>query len=127
MIADLVGLMEDHSGIGAICGDRIYPLVLPQKPELPAITYQTISAVRSYHMQGEDGLPAYRVQIDAWASTMADADALGVQVRDCLSGFKGDADGTEMRGIFFDTERSFYESEPKLYRVSQDFIVWYRD
>lgn len=122
MISALVDLLEAATSL-----QRIYPDILPQKPTLPAVTYQKISTVRLYHMQGEDGLPAVRVQIDAWADTKSDAETIADQIRNYIGGFVGSSGGTDFRGIFFDTERSLYESEPKIYRSSQDFIVWYRD
>lgn len=41
--AVLYSRLRDFAGLAALVGDRIYPIVLPQKCPLPAITYKRIT------------------------------------------------------------------------------------
>jgi hypothetical protein len=41
--AALRAVLIAHPDVAALAGGRIYPLILPQNPTLPAIAYQRIS------------------------------------------------------------------------------------
>ena len=62
--------------VTALVGQRVYWVDRPQASALPAITLQTISEARRQHMKGFDGLDVSRVQIDCWATSYAQAQAL---------------------------------------------------
>lgn len=124
MLSDLRAFLLADGTVAGLAGTRIYPSVLPQAPTFPAITYSTISAVRQNTMDGPDGLPSKRIQIDSWASTFSQALALADAIRERLDGHLGVMGATEVKGIFAAAERQLYESEPKLHRVSSDYIIW---
>lgn len=51
---------------------RVYPLLLPQNPTFPAITYQRISSIKT-HAMGQDGqITRVRVQVNVWGATYAE-------------------------------------------------------
>lgn len=99
-------------------GDRVFPMVRPQESGVPAVTYQRVSNVPTTSLAGDSGLDSVRVQIDAWASTYANAKALAAQVRSALLGAAFKA---LMVSDFDD-----YETETQTYRVSMDFNCWHR-
>jgi hypothetical protein len=123
----LQSFLLDDSALTTLIGTRVWPIILPQKPVLPAVTYSEISAIRGHTMQGPDGLAFARMQIDSWAKSFKQARILADAVRARLDGFRGDFTDspptTFAQGIFFETERSMYESEPELFRVSSDYTV----
>jgi hypothetical protein len=125
MLDDLRTFLMADADVLAAASTRIYPTALPQKPSFPAATYNVISATRSPTMQHGDVLPSKRLQIDAWGSSFADAQELGEAIRVALDGYRGDMGDTTVAAIFADTERTSYESEPKLYRVSRDYFIWH--
>lgn len=123
-------LILAQPGIAALIGTRVYPLVLPQGFERPAIKFQIISTSRDYKQDGDDGVPTRRIQVDIYGDTYAQVKA----VRDAtlvLSGINHISVGSPpvyFHGIFFDDERDFYESVlddagPKLFRKSYDWFV----
>jgi hypothetical protein len=59
------------SAVTAIVVGRIYKVVLPQSPTLPAIVVQVVSDPRSYHLRGTQKLCRTRVQVDAYVSEVA--------------------------------------------------------
>jgi len=89
--------LKDCTGLKNLVGDRIYPLVLPQKAVLPAVTYQKISGERLHKLQGDTGLTRPVYQLSCWAENYAQCKAAAEQVRLCLqkhSGLMGGAEGS---------------------------------
>ena len=127
----LVTHILGDSGITALIGDRIYPVVFPQDtPEnlFPALRYQVVSDAETYTMDGDSGLDNPRVQIDSYALEYSVMKNLSLLVRKRMSGFRGTVSGKVIQGIFLDGERDLYESVNELvraYRRSQDYTIWH--
>lgn len=118
-----------------LVGQRIYQLILPQNPTLPAIRLQVISEPVIYHLRGAVNLMRTRVQIDAYGSTTltagstTDPYAVVNNVADAvdavLAGGRFTIDTVKVTAAFRVTRRAFYEAEElRVIRVSQDFDVW---
>jgi hypothetical protein len=122
-------LLITDAQIAAILGTRVYPLILPQGPTLPAATYFKVSGEDQISNSGSQDYGWARYQIDAWATTFTAAQTLADLIRSRLHGFNGavtsGSDSWSFQGIFAMTVRDFYESDPKQYRVSRDFMVWF--
>jgi hypothetical protein len=76
-----------------------------------------------------------RVQIDCYALNLAEAGSLALRVKERLDGFRGDMPygsnspptALDVMLVQFDSEREFFEDNTKFFRVSQDYIIWYRE
>lgn len=125
MIEDgLYSLLSSNADVAALCGTRIYPLILPADPVLPCITYQRISTVPQYTMDGPTGFITARVQIDLWADSYSSAKALASAVQAVLDGFTGTlSNGVLVLDIRIDGALDAYEKDARLYREQTDFIV----
>jgi hypothetical protein len=110
--------------VTALIGTRLYPVVLPQAPTFPAVSYQWISGVGFPNMENTGSLRMQRVQFTAWAPTYTAAVQVFEAVRARLNGFKGVNGGTQFEGAFFVNEVDLYEPEPQLYGRAGDFFVW---
>ena len=119
-------IIADATITGLIAA-RLYPIILPQEPTMPAMTYQWISGTRFHSMDGASKLSGPRVQFDCWAATYLDAEALFEALRKRLDGYRGPAGSSTIQGAFFSSERDLYESEPKLYRRSVDFFIFHTE
>lgn len=122
--------LSTHPGLSALIAGRIYPLVLPQKPTLPAITYQRISGLRVRSHQGPSGLASPRFQFDAWADSYASARTVADELRRALDGFRGmmgGAPGVRVDAVHLDTDRDLYETETRRWRVQADYFVWHEE
>jgi hypothetical protein len=110
-----------------LIGSRMYPVTLPQAVELPAVTYQVISATRTPTMLHGDNLPSKRIQIDAYSLDSSEAQAVVDAIREVFQFFVrgtiGDSPGIFVAGVFADTEQQLYEPDTKLYRVSIEFRI----
>lgn len=121
-------LLGDVALSAAVGGSRIYPVVLPQGAVLPAVTYLEVSAARPHASpQGPLGHAGSRIQVDTWATTYAGALDLAELIRKRLDGYRGPAGAEMIQGAFLDGSREFYEDVPRQWRVSRDYIVWYRE
>lgn len=113
-------------GVAALISARVYPLILPQAPTYPALTYQRISGPRLHHLTGSSGRGVARIQTDSWAETYAAAQALAAAVRAALDGFDGLL-STLRAVVRLENERDLYEGTPEIYRVTQDWRVQHTD
>lgn len=139
MISDIRPAFRQHliddTAISAIVATRVYPILLPQGQTDPSIVYTRISAVGGTTMQGPDSLVESRMQVDCWASDVTTAASLANLVKERLNGFQGQvgyggnspANRVRIQGIFFDSEREFYDDGNKMYRISRDYFVNYEE
>lgn len=113
--------------VGTPPGSRIYPQRLPQLPTYPAIRYTLLGRTRVQSMQQANNLVQRRVQFDLYAETAAECDNLFAALNVALERFKGTVDGVKIQDIMPDEGSGIenMEQEGELYRVTQDFIVWF--
>jgi hypothetical protein len=127
MLTELRQFIIADATVEDLIGTRMYPTTLPQSVELPAVSYQLVSAIRTPTMLHGDNLPEKRVQIDAWALTADEAREVAEAIRALfhyfVRGYIGDSPGVFVAGVFADSEREDYEPDTKLYRVSCDYRV----
>lgn len=123
------------SGAAATLRYRLFSLKLPQGETRDSIVYSKISGLGDHHMQGPSGLARPRIQIDSWAKEIDDAVTLSGLVKERIDGFRGSilwgedspAEAVVVLGIFFESDREDYDDTAKLYRVSQDYFIWFRE
>jgi len=115
--SEIVTLLAADGGVSALVVARIYPLILPQDPTLPAITYARVTTSRIYSSEGYSNLDNAMIQVDCWASTYAGAKALGTAVLSAMDG------SSTFSAVLID-ERDMFEDDVEIYRVSMDFSTW---
>lgn len=108
----LYGVLAADAGVTALAGTRIYPLLLPQEPTLPAITYQRISTT-AVHTRSGNGLAFVRLQLDCFAATYAGAKSLAAAVVAAVE----TVDGAQQQQML-----DGYDDSPEQFRVTIDFI-----
>ena len=111
-----------YEGLAALVGTRVYPLLLPQSPTLPAVTYQRIDAPREERFGG-DPVAYPRFQIDSWAKTYAGAKAVATQVRGALQLWRTTATDPQIMDSDIESDEDLYEPDTGLYRVRADYII----
>ena len=109
--------------VTALAGIRMYPRKLPQGPTLPAIVYQRIDTRREHDMQGPDGLPRPRVQVTAWAASVAAAEELAAAVRVRLDGYRGAWGSVTIGSCLCVGERDLDDPETGRSAVAQDYMI----
>lgn len=117
--ASIFTALTGASGVSAIVGSRVYPLVIPQGAALPAVTYTRISGPLEMSLSGGAGLESVRVQIDAWATSYAAVKDLAAELRSAMLS----ATAFQVASV---SDRDLFEDETSVFRVSTDFTVWHR-
>lgn len=120
---ELLTVLEADAAVqthfGATPETRIFPTVLPQKPTLPAATYQRIAGAPVNSFDGLNPLDNGLYQVDVYAATKQASREAADAIRDAID------DAAGLGAVLLDV-RSAYEAdtEPRLYRVSMDFSLW---
>jgi hypothetical protein len=122
----LYQLITADSGFAALAANRLYPLILPDTPTLPAATYQLISSVAEETNDGPSGFVTARIQIDTWSDAYASCKALAKALRVLLDGLTGILpNGIAVSNILRDNATDYIEPVSRLYRVQTDWLVMY--
>lgn len=112
--------------VTALVETRIYPVVWPDTPVFPLVTYQRISTVTQSVFSGPLSMATVRLQIDAWGAGYSDAKAVAEAINKALEGFQGTLpDGTRVDDIILDSQFDLFDSPSLRFRVSSDFLISY--
>ncbi|MFZ5816300.1 MAG: tail completion protein gp17 [Bacillota bacterium] len=108
-------------------GDRIYPILLPQKPTLPAVTYQVISDVPERDLAGTARRRA-RVQLSCWGATLAAATDLAAAVAARFQDLTGPmgTGGPEVLDSTTTIQADGFDDQVGIYLVPVDALILYR-
>ena len=82
----LVFLLQSNAGVATMVGSRVYPQLVPQTAERPAIAYQRISHIPEYSHSGFSSLAKTRFQLTLEGNTHTEALSLALAVRRALGG-----------------------------------------
>ena len=94
---------------------RCYPMVAPEKPTVPYAIYFQVTNVPEVVMKNEVPIENSRIQVDVYCKTYAEAQTKADAIRTAMMGI----------GAVPVSAGDLYESEVKLYRVTQDFSIWF--
>jgi hypothetical protein len=103
--------------IARIVNTRIYPLVMPQNPTLPAITYQRISNNPLNGLAGYLGMYNPHIMINSWGTAYDVVKELAEDVHDSIN------TSTAFKAILV-SDIDGYDPDVNLYLVSQDYSFW---
>lgn len=123
VLSDVRTYLLADATLGGLVGSRVYPLILPQSPTMPAVTVSVVSGDRHHSTDGPSGLATPRVQVDCWGSTYSSANDVFEAVRKRLDGVTNGS----IQVAFADNELDFYDSEVDLFRKVLDFLVWFNE
>jgi hypothetical protein len=132
MPGDLVAVIESHTDVTALIGDRIFPLVCPSstfanpQDRRPCIVYRTSSAIRGKTFCSTDGLVQEFFTFDCYALTYDVAKALSEALIAALVDYSAVSGSTRVEAVFLENEFDLLDMEPGLYRRNLSFTVWHR-
>ncbi len=121
----LIDLMLAEAEIVAAVGTRIYFAHAPQAPSLPWVTINRVACERVASLTGPNGLCGAFIQLDAYATTLGGARTLANLCRDAIDGFRGVQSTVNIQGVMHTDETDGYTPEVNIWRVTQQFKVWY--
>lgn len=122
--SELTALLAEDVNLAAMVGPRVFPLVLPQNPTLPAIVYQELRSEARAMADGDSGERESRFQLSYWAGSFS---AIKVGKRllvDLLSGYAGGG----IKRISVEALRDDYEPQTGWYRqIVEIEVLWVED
>lgn len=124
--AGLYAYLAADAGVSGLVGTRIYPLLLPQEPTLPALVYQRISTNPLGHSHdGPNHLTRVRMQLRCHGATLLAAKTLADAVRDALDGYSGAMGTVTVQSVFREDEGDDDEPETGSWSVRADYMIVY--
>ena len=106
--------LQNHAGLTALVGNRVYGNRAPDSPTRPYVTYFSASIVPQNDLSSTPLVDNNRVQVDCWAeSSYNDAKQIAAQCRAALQNV----------GLCV-FARDDYEQDTKLHRVQLDFSIF---
>lgn len=126
MIAEnLYAYLIAQPEITNIVSTRVYPVILPQEPIYPAITYNDDDSNYVESFDGQTGLVQSVFQIDAWEKTYAGATTLATAINTALRNTSGAFGGIIIqRCTILSGPITAYENSVEAYRQTQIFSIW---
>ena len=125
-------LLQSAGGITDLVGTRMYPVVAPQRAKYPLITYQIVSEIPVYQMEGAAGLSGVRLQLDYWAVPRRSPPGydpydivrtMSEIARVTLSGFRGTVSTHNIQACFMLNARALHDNDTETFRISQDWDI----
>ncbi len=110
--------LTGYSGVSALVSSRVYPLVIPQKPTLPAIAYQQVSDGVDV---GTTDIHPQWYQFGCFASTYAGASALADQVEAAFDEWVEASGGVTVKTAYRISRNDDYDVATDSIRVIVDF------
>ena len=99
--------------LSGLLGNRVHPLVLPEKATLPAVTYQRVSTIPTVQLDGSTAFLQARFQFRSWSRSFAEAKVIASGIR---STFSGTGDMYESGSI------DLYDPDSRLYSEVVDYF-----
>lgn len=104
---------------GIAAGGVHYGVNKSQTITVPYIVILRVASVPNVSLQGASDLQNTRMQVDVYAKTVSELDALGKQIAAAFAG--SSISNVPVMSV------DFFEAETKLFRTTQDFSIWSKD
>jgi len=111
------------AGVTALVSTRVYPVVMPQDPTFPCVTYQRLGEVRHLRMGAPAPLNDVVFQVDAWAEGFQACKTLAAAIRTALDAVSWTAGAETVQVAYLQTEEDGYEDAIPCFRVTQRYRV----
>jgi hypothetical protein len=117
----LYTLISTDPTISGMIATRVYPILLPEKPVLPAMTYGVVGGSGEPTLN-TSGMIRLRMQFDCWGMKYSDAAQLRKALVQALNLYYGVlSDGTYLQLAQFIQPVDFYEQDARQYRCAVEF------
>ena len=128
-VTAIYNILSNNAALTAVVGDRINPLRIPEKSELPALAYQVVSNRGNMSKSGPSLSDFARLQVMIVAKTYASAIEVGELVRSAMEVETPSIfNGVKVQVIEYDGEVHLAEDNAGfagLSTIGMDFIINY--
>lgn len=113
--------LTNNTEIQNLLVDRIYPIVIPQKENLPSVSYQRVSVDRVPALIKDTGFVKQIMQFNCYGKTYKEAIATSNLVLKVLQDFSGDMEGIFIGATLVISQGVTYNAKTKFYSSNIDF------
>jgi hypothetical protein len=126
--SDLYAALIADATLAGIIDGRVYPQLIPQDSDLPALAYQRISGQADTVHAGDNGFRRARIQITATAATYSQAKQLQDALTTALHGINGALGGgsTLVQYCKLSNVIDGYGTNARQQTVRLDFSIFYK-
>jgi hypothetical protein len=119
-------LLKADAGVSAVVGGRIFPVLLPEGPTLPAITYQRVGGTSDPTFDSS-GYQRLRIQFDVFGAKYKDADAGREAIREALNGASEItlSDGTVLDNANLIQSADYFMEYPRSFRCMSEYYLYF--
>lgn len=120
--------LKGTSAVTALVGTRIYPVVIPERATLPAVSINVISTGQTHTMGSDSGPYNPLVQISVYGATPDDSYAVTTVIKTALKDFSGTLGGDgglTVQRAFLDDEGDLYDQQLNRAGIYLDFTIWH--
>jgi hypothetical protein len=123
--AGLYSLLTANAGLTALVGNRIYPVLVPEPPTYPCLSYQVVASHSTYTFEGKQ-LGSKLFQFDAWGTSFSDCKNILNALRNALDTYQGTlTDGTRVLCALSEQEIDQFEEDSRVYRSLAEYRIEY--
>ena len=120
--------LTGFAGLTALVGTRIFPMVMPDTPTFPAVTYHMLSSSSGKGALTDPPLMQAVFQITSWGKSMLSARSVADQVRAALDRYRSvTINGIKIDDCFYDGDVDLYDTDLKVFYVASDFKIFFRE
>lgn len=117
METEIYTVLKDNATVNALVNTRIYPVVMPQDPIMPAITYYETGNNPVNTLTGKTGLENPQIAINCWATAYDTADRIAKAVHGAMDGCR------TFRAVLIN-QMDVYDPEIGLFSKAQSYSCW---
>lgn len=127
MIAKAIyGILSNDVTIDGYVGDKIYPVVIPQNSEFPAISFYISSDTPDHQKVDASTQSSTDVQIKCVHDSYETNTDLSAAVQSALDKIKGTYYGVEIQATFFNGTDDLYDSQAQKFMKILNFNFTYK-
>ena len=116
-------MLAADATLTALVSTKIYPVIAPQNVASPFVVYSIASAIPTNTKDRISEVDTMRVQIDCYARTYSQVEAIASAARLAIDGQTGTKAGIYVDGVAYENEQDLIDEDVDLYRKSLDFFI----
>ena len=120
----IYNMLTNDAAVTTLVSDRIYPMVLPQNHDMPAIVYRNNGVEKgSNYDAASEAFTETFISVDAISETYTEMKAISQAIYDALNNFSGTQSGNVIYSISHDNYLELYDDGLEAYRASRIFLI----
>lgn len=116
---ELRSVLTNSVAVGNVVGDRIYPNIIPEGVDLPAVAYTVTENTPANHKDGSTKLDFATVEFDLVSTKYSEIADGSEAIREALTSYTG----TEVARATLQDETEFYDDKNKYHRINQEYLI----